>query len=189
MAKKTFRPKPLLFYVALILFFTSCLESDNIKPESSGQSGDVLLVLDESVYNSTIVDSFVLMMNTEIEGLPQFESAFDLVIIKEKDFSHLFQMHRNIITVHVDPELSETELAIKKDIWSKPQIVARMRAKDTTSLKKIVMSYTNPLIETFNNAELDRIVKNYGTIKQNEINNAMKEKFGFTASVPKTFFH
>ena len=165
------------------------MESDKIKPDSSGKVGNIVLVLSEEVYNSTVVDSIVTMMNSEVEGLPQFESQFDLVIIKESEFSHLFQMHRNIFTVHVDKEIKseDPELAVKKDVWSKPQVVARLRARDTTALKNVIMSYAQPLCETFNNAERNRIMADYSTIIQQEAKKQLQDNFNITSSVPRTF--
>lgn len=189
MAKQIINLKLLTLSTLFIVFSSSCLESDNIKPDSSGKVGNIVLVLSELVYNSTIVDSIVTMMNTEVEGLPQFESQFDLIIIKESEFSHLFQMHRNIITVHVDKDLQseEPELAVKKDVWSEPQLVARLRAKDTIALKKVIMSYTEPLCETFNKAERNRIITDYSTIVQQESQSQLKENFNISSAIPRTF--
>jgi hypothetical protein len=104
--------KLLVGVLAMVLI--SCSEEDKsrlLKQNVSGKAGEIIVVIDKSNWETEPGMELRNVLAVEYPYLPQVEPSYTLINIAEKDFTNIFQIHRNIIYIKVDSEkFPETEL-------------------------------------------------------------------------------
>lgn len=166
------------------LFFYSCETSKSPLPGYSGASGELVIVADNKLWESSLrilVDSTV---GDYQFGLPQPEKKFNIIHIPPASFIRVFQIHRNILIVNLNPNAS-AKLEVKKNVWSNGQVVAELTIPDQTALDRFLKQNSNLLIETYNKEEVARLIdKNTKLAKQEPIEQ-IKQKHHFDILLQK----
>lgn len=178
--------------VAIISFaslFTSCgNKAMTGKPGSSGKTLELLLVAKNSTYmgsTKTAVDTFFV---TPQDGLNQPESRFDVVRISPNDFegNTMFQAHRNILILDIDP-MGVNKVYLENDKWSTPQVVIRIAANSRETLDSMILTQGERLLKEYYKQEYRRMDKIFSQTPDIKIINKIKEKYGFSLSIPEEF--
>ena len=159
--------KRFLKYLAValtaVIALTSCSEEKKRKallPNISGKAGEIIVVIDKGDWEGTVGNVLRDSLAKETPFLPQREPLFGLVNVPQNAFSHMFQIHRNIIVVNIENTVTEPGVVIRKDVWATPQTVIYINAVDKESAVKMIEE-NSPLIEvTIEQAERDRIIRN-----------------------------
>ena len=149
-----------LFLLISIFLITSC--EDDSKPipigNLSGRPGEVVIVCKKSEWNGEVGDSIQSIFHRSQYGLPQDEPYFNLIQTTDQNFNKIFKTFRNILYVDIDTNrMSKAELSIKRSVWAKGQLIARIDAPDKASFLNLLSENRNVLINYFNNKELDRL--------------------------------
>lgn len=185
--------KRIVATIAIVLAF-GCLFSGcgskalTGKPGSSGKTLELMLVTKNSTYTGTteaVIDS---LFRTPQVALNQPEPMFDVVKIAPNDFegNTMFQAHRNILILEVDPQ-GINKVYLEYDQWSTPQVVIRMTANSRESLDSMLLANGERLQKEFYKQEYLRMAKIFSATPGIKIINKIKEKYGFTLSIPEEF--
>ena len=158
------------------------------KPGSSGKTLELMLVAKNSVYMGSTEMAIDSLFKTPQDGLNQPEPRFDVVRISPNDFegNTMFQAHRNILILDMDP-LGINKIYLEKDKWSTPQVVIRITADSRESLDSMLLVQGERLLKEYYRQEYRRMDKIFSQTPDVKIINKIKEKYGFTLSIPEEF--
>ena len=113
--------------ILLLLFSVSCKkEKQPLLPKVTGKLGEVILVIDQYVWDSEIGIFLNNLLTKPFEALPQVEPSYDPVRIASSAFTNIFKSHRNIIITKISSRNKKPRILVQRDIWAKPQIVVNI---------------------------------------------------------------
>ena len=100
--------------------FFSCNNNgeSKIKLENTGNYHEIILVINDQIWEGKTGDILKEIFEKEIEGMPQSEQLFDLIQINESEFSRIFKTYENII--FFSDEIKDSYI---KNKWAKNQTV------------------------------------------------------------------
>ena len=168
----------------LLLFY--CCKQQTTKTASSGKSGELLIVMPEPLWNTSVDDALQNTFGKEQHGLPQAEPFFRLVSVKKNEFKGLLKQHRNIFIAEIGG--TEPKLVFQKDVWAQPQIIIKATAPDSVSLEFLIATQADQLIEYFNREERSRIISGYKKLSDKTIETTIKKEFGLGLVVPEGYY-
>ena len=172
--------------LALILF--SCKNSDIVlKPSISGKAGEVIIVTNKGHWEAEPGSMLRTILASDYPYLPQREPSFNLINIGERDFTTIFQIHRNILMLKIDPQYTKPKMVTKEDIWAAPQTVITITAPSEEAATKFLDKQKGLLFNTINQAERNRVIKNSRRYEAKAIRTAVTREFGGSPYFPKGY--
>lgn len=166
-------------YLSLIFFF-SCnnLETD-IKLESTGSYNEIIVVVEDKIWEEEVGEKLKKIFETEIEGLPQPEQMFNLIQINSGEFNRLFKTHKNIIFVSKNVTSS-----FSKNKWAEDQIVIYINSESSEE------EFIRNCIEAFNlidKKELENIKSLYQSGHNKKVSELIKKEFDIDIYLPTEY--
>lgn len=181
------KSKLLFALIALVALISACGGSNaNLYPNATGKPGEMLLIIDDNKWSSPVGDSIRGVFNRAVYGLPQPEPNFDIINISNKAFSRLFQTHRNIVRVRISPQITESYVKVKKDVWAKPQIYFEIHANHDSSFHKMFDQHKESILDSLLNSDVNNYIKGYKRFNAGETKNIFRKK-GLDLAIPKGF--
>ncbi len=184
-----------IFYLGIILFMlaglTSCKEDakKSGKSRSIGNSSEILVVVqNEAQWDNDIGKSIKNYFGETQYGLPQDEPLFKLSHVKVSVFNDMFQKHRNIIIVNIDPKVKQSKVEFSKDLWAKPQRVFKITAPSVAEFVKVFNSRKETMMNEFSAAEHERIMTVFRPNNNVKVVEKVIKQFGLKMVLPKGFF-
>ena len=147
--------------------------------ESTGKQNEIILVIDNSDWESLPGDILRKTFESEIDGLPQSEQLFNLVQINHSEFSRFFRNHKNIMFVGRDYKDSYS-----KNKWAKSQIVMYINSNSNKE------DFKTSCIRSFNflnRKELENIKYSYKSAHNTEARKYIQESFGIDLFLPTEY--
>jgi hypothetical protein len=176
-----------LFGICTIFMFSSCKDKGKgYVPKISGSTGEMLIVMSDSVHNSTGGEKLESVMRQPVVGLPQAESLFDVSIIPHRAFSERLRSFRNLVLVNVKPGL-EPDIKYYKGQWGKQQAMTHVFAKDTWQLDSLINANEIKLAGFFVKAERDRSQNYYRKYINKNLTEKFQKKWNAFMIIPVTF--
>ena len=87
-------------YFSLVFFINACVgESTSVLPSHTGAINEVVIVIDEPIWEGASGDSLRQSLSTEVPGISWSEPLFDVIQINSTAFSRIFKTHRNLVIV------------------------------------------------------------------------------------------
>ena len=170
----------ILLSLSIMLF--SCIKNGNSKkvlPANTGKQNEIILVMNQKLWEGKKGDMMRDIFEKEIAGLPQSEKFFNLIQINPSEFSRFFQSHKNIM--FVSPGIKDS---YSKNKWAKAQIVMYLNS-DANEI-----DFEKSCKKTFSfldRKELENIKYGYekGHYKKGRLH--IKDKFGFELFLPTEY--
>lgn len=175
---------PLIF-----LLVVSC-NIDNrgpLRPAPTGAPGDLLLVMNDNLWDSYSGDTIRSILAGPVDALPQVEPRFDVIRIDHSGFGKNFKQHRNIIVVKVGADQPKPKILVQKGLWARTQLLITLLAPNEESLIKLLNDDRDKLISLLVNEELKRLMDSYYTIQDKEIVDKLKKEQNIKLNVPKGY--
>ncbi|MCK4856249.1 MAG: DUF4837 family protein, partial [Bacteroidales bacterium] len=105
-----------IFLLSLISFIliTACTQQERkgLLPMVTGKPGEVLLVIDPYLWESTLGQYFSDFCNVPFEALPTDEPIYTLIHIPSDGFNRIFKGHRNIILTDISDQYTEPRIIV-----------------------------------------------------------------------------
>lgn len=178
----------LLYALASLSSCDSNINRSNL-PRSIGNTSEVLVVVqNEQQWDNIIGQSIKKMLGQEQYGLSQPEPVFDLAHITVNNFSDMFKKHRNILIVDIDKNATSTKVEKFEDKWSAPQKIIRVVASSASAFSNDFPSFTEKIIEDFNEAERSRILSVFRPSSKNDVLKKVRKSFNLDITVPEGFY-
>ncbi|MBK8807301.1 MAG: DUF4837 family protein [Bacteroidales bacterium] len=189
--KKYFQALAKLFFITSLLYLlSSCKEETNknmLLPNSSGASGEILLISDDKNKNSELTKLLTDLFQTEQIGLPQSEPIFDLIVIPPYAFKNVFVKHKSIISYIIDSKYKQADVAIQNNVYAQPQTIIQFTAPNERSLMNYIQQNSDKILGHLYKDEQQLLLKTYTQFPNNEVIEQIKKKYELSLLFPNTF--
>jgi len=158
-----------------------------LKPTPSGAPGDVLLVMNDKLWQSFSGDSIRSILASPVDALPQDEPRFNVIRINHSVFGKTFMQQRNIIIVKVGSDQPEAKLLVQNDLWARTQLLITILAPDEDALVALLNENRDKLITLMVNTELRRLMNAFHSITDKAITDRLKNEKNIVLTIPKGY--
>ncbi|MCQ2344466.1 MAG: DUF4837 family protein [Paludibacteraceae bacterium] len=180
--------KKTLFITLSVLLLTSCGGSRSLKPESSGAAFELLLVIDDDVYNSPAGDSLRMFIEGPVPFLPQPEPQFQISRIPHRLYDRLLQTTRNILFVNIDPNLyTQAKAKFLNEPWANNQAVCNINAPSRQEFADFISKNGDRIVDFFVTAERKRMHEYFLANFNRQANDTVYELFDSNLAIPTSF--
>ena len=174
---------PLLAAVVL----TACGNGGVTKVSSHGSPYELIIVSSHDNWQGELGDTLRSVMSQPIPYLMGQEPMFNVLRIQPSAFKDFITKHRNVMIVNVDSKYENPSMTAAYDMYSAPQIIVSVTGPTVESLTDYVSQYREELQANFNIAERDRYVARVSPYSDKQLDQKVKDKFGFDIKLVKGF--
>lgn len=182
--KKTIRLSGL---ICMILILASCKKDGKtiFTPNSSGTPYEVLVVMDNAMWNDTIGGKALFdVLDKDVPGLPQPERSFRISQIDPTKFRRGFRVFRNIIMTDISERYTQGKFKFTRDVYASPQMILTIQAPDEETFAEYVTKHGQVIIDFFVKSEMNRQI-NMLKKKHNEVvSDKVDSIFGCSVWIP-----
>ena len=176
-----------LVFALVAVFAASCNDSSElVKQNVGGKAGEIIIVANKAEWESEPGSELRSILATPYPYLPQSEPSYTLINIPHKSFTSLFEYHRNIIILKVEPEL-KAEFKAVEDVWAAPQTVIMITAPTKEEVTRVIADNAEQLFNIINQAERNRIMRNSKRYEDVALRQFVADKFGGSPYFPKGY--
>ena len=182
--------KKYFFYFILPLFLFSCDSSNSsVKPAHSGAAGEIIVVSSKAIWEAGLDTIMRDNFQYYLPMLPQPEAAFTILHYTPKQFSMILERHRNIISVKINPELTDAQAKfdLLKDKWAKEQLVLEIVAPSLDVVKDLFDEKKEDLVKIIDTKENERLSWLFSAYAAKPVMSLVKRKFDVDLIFPKGF--
>jgi hypothetical protein len=184
--------KRIIQIVVLCLFvvvsISSCKKTTKgLRPAVTGKSGEVVVIINDALYEGSVGDTLKSVLKDTQIGLPQDESLFDILQITHNEFSSMFKTHRSILDLRVSSKVTENKISVKDEVYAKTQSFMKIEAKNNQEMIKLLRENKNKIITYFHIGERERKIKVFKKNVVQEIFEKLKKKNNFTLAFPSGY--
>ena len=177
--------------LAILIGITSCHNSfsgsSNGKSNTStvsGKQGDVLVVINNDYWNSTLGQMIRDSLKAEYPMLPQPEPYFRVSNVPHGGFNTMFQIQRNIIRVSISPE-NPNKVTYRRNVWATPQCVVEVKADNYNNAVKLFEENAGKIRNVIEGYERERIIENNAAYSSPSTEYEVQKIFGGSPIFPK----
>ena len=174
--------------IAAALLLVSCGGgSKQLLPSVSGKAGEILVVMDKSYWESNPGNAVRELLASDCPWLAQKEPLYSLVNIVPSNFVKMFQVHRNILMVRIEPQVQTEGMVYRNDVWAQPQCVIQLSAASEDRAMELIAENGQAIAGTFEQAERDRVIANSKRYEERSIASAVNDIFGGSPHFPSGY--
>ncbi|MBQ8672816.1 MAG: DUF4837 family protein [Bacteroides sp.] len=176
--------KKILFYVciAVTMVLSSC---DALTPTSSGRAYEILVVIDQDMWERPAGRALYNVLDTDVPGLPQSERSFRMMYTDPANYDSTLKLIRNIIIADVNGErYTQPKFTAAKNVYANPQALLTIQAPDEESFAEYVTKNKQVILDYFTHAEMNRQIILLENKHSNMISNAVDSLFGCSVWLP-----
>lgn len=178
--------KLIVFCLAAIVAVSCDDSSQLVKQNVGGKAGEIIIVANKAEWESEPGAELRSILATPYPYLPQSEPSYTLINIPHKSFTSLFEYHRNIVLLKVDPQL-KAEFKAVEDVWAAPQTVIMITAPTKEEATQIIAQNSEQLFNIIGQAERNRIMRNSKRYEDVALRQFVADKFGGSPYFPKGY--
>jgi hypothetical protein len=164
---------------------TAGFKSDNF---SNGKAGELVLITDDQFFTDTLKKQVMDILTQPQPAINQIEPMFDILNFSNQEFKGTFQRHRSIVHFDINPDYSSNRITIEKNVWASPQIYVHIKGTNAETCVKMFLDQQNDFMPVLYDNDLKRLQTFYQNNKNAGIEAKIKEKFGYSLSVPQHYF-
>lgn len=181
-----------LFYLnlsVLILLLASCGNKKGggksvFTPTSSGRAYEILVVIDQQMWERPAGRALFNVLDTDVPGLPQSERSFRIMYTDPTNYDMTLKLIRNIIVAEVEDIYTQPKMKYAKDVYAAPQSILTIQAPDEQSFEEYVSQHKQAIIDFFTRAEMNRQIMVLETKHNNYVYDEVKKMFDCEVWVP-----
>lgn len=179
--------KKITLIAVAALFALSACKNLTTKPNATGTSNEVLVVIDDSIAKDPAGEAIFGVLNQDMPCMPQSEPYFNISKTTHKGFTDLLRPARNIIIVSVGDRYSRVKMSDENDRWSKPQSIIKIQGPTSKEVAQAIEKYEKDILNYFIKAERKRSIAYQRHYKEPAAMERVVKKFGFSMVIPKGF--
>lgn len=178
--------KKYLCYFSLLLAalasFSAC--GKGWTSSSSGRAYEVLVVIDQEMWERPAGRALYNALDTDVPGLPQSERSFRIMYTSPQNYDSTLKLVRNIIIADVRDIYTQPKLKYAKDVYASPQVILTIQAPDEESFQTFVEQQSQTIVDFFTKAEMNRQIASLRDSHSDPISAAVQEQFGCDIWLP-----
>lgn len=145
----------------VMLTFVSCQGKKSVfTPTSSGRPYEVLVVVNNQVWERPAGRALFNVLDTDVPGLPQAERSFRISYTDPLYYDQTLKLFRNIIIVDIQNIYSAPKLKYARDVYASPQMIMTIQAPNEEEFETFVDENKQTIIDFFVKAEMNRQINN-----------------------------
>lgn len=145
--------------VVQALCLSSC-DSEFVKPAASGRPYEVMVVVDDSLWQRPAGRALFNVLDTDIPGLPQPERSFRISQVHPDHFDKILNIFRNVIRVKINKkEFTRTKMKFVRDLFSRQQVVLTIQSPSEEEFAAYMEKHSNDIIHFFVRTEMNRLIR------------------------------
>lgn len=169
-----------------VLFGLTACGSKFITPSSSGRPYEVLVVVDDSLWQRPAGRALFDVLDTDIPGLPQPERSFRISQTDPSRFNQILNIFRNIIVVNIDKKTyTQTKMKYVRDEFASPQVILTIQSSNEQDFAAFVSRNKEQIIDFFVKTEMNRLIKELDEQHSLTVSQLAREMFGCEFHAPK----
>ena len=180
--------------LSTVFLLTSCFQNpgsdsklaNDILRNITGAAGEILIVLDNTLWKGEIGNILRETFEQEYPSLPQPEPLFDVIHIPQGAFDNMFRTHRTIILADISPEIESNKITYSQDRWARPQLIINIYASDNQSFIKLLQDFGERLVNKILNEDRKRIAEVFKSSKDLNIKNSLA-KLHVNLAIPRGY--
>jgi len=176
--------------IAILLFLSLILASCNqgnkkpLKPTPSGPPGDLLLVVNDKIWESPAGDTLRAILASPVDALPQNEPHYDVIQIKHSVFDKNFKQQRNIVVVKVGADQVESKIVVQKGLWARSQLLIGIQATDQQALINLLEEKREEILNLLIDTERKRLMSAYSKSTDKTVTEKLRKDHNIVMTVP-----
>ncbi len=184
------RSTNIIYSLLLLLLILHSCDADRkpLLPNVSGKSGEIMVVMNEPLWNSEVGTVIFDSLTKTMPATPQPEPIFDIFQIPFSGFTKSTQSHRNIIFVEVSDKYSKAEYATQKNRYAKPQLIVSLKAPDKQQMKELFNKNAAKIIQTFKHMERKRYLQYFKNNLKAEVVDKLKNNHQVKLTIPDGYY-
>lgn len=155
--------KKTLFYLSILvaaLALSSCGHGGKkslFTATSSGRAYELLVVIDQGVWERPAGRALFDVLDTDVPGLPQSERSFRIMYTDPSTYDSTLKLIRNIIVVDLNSSrYTQPKFKSAVNVYAYPQNILTIQAPDEQSFGEYVTEHAQVIIDYFTRAEINR---------------------------------
>ena len=178
-------------FALIVLAFVGCrefhtLSKDGKKPIQGG-AYEVLVVCDNSEWESPLGTKLRELLEQPVEMLNQNEPMFNVLRITSGDLRHLLLQHRNILKVVISDKVAQAQINAQYDLDAAPQIVLTFQAPTQKAALEYLEANGDALTKVLEIAERNRTIAYAEKHNVKVLNDLLHSEFDIDAKIPKGY--
>lgn len=165
-----------ILLVMLLAMFVSC-KNGGLSSGISGPSGEVLVLMNNALWDGAVGDTVKHWMGQEQVGLPQGEPVFDLLHLPPSMFEKNVKSHRNVLSVEISDKVDSAAVVMKDSPWATGQVYVKIQARDAETFYKLFDANKQNIMALFLKTERERIIDVNRKTPEAAVFNLIKNKF------------
>lgn len=174
-------------FLVITLLQVSCSSNGKsaFAPTSSGRAFEILVVIDQDMWERPAGRALYNVLDTDVPGLPQSERSFRIMYTDPTNYDSTLKLIRNIIIVEVNPQrYTQPKMSYAKDVYSYPQAILTIQAPTEASLGGFITENTYKIIDFFTRQEINRQMMLLENKHNAFVSDKVKDMFGCEVWVP-----
>ena len=178
------RALSILLLLSCLISCTSGDKNVRIVP-SKGLPSELLLVVDDKVWNSDIADTLKAITQGSVPGLMQDEPFFQVVRISSRHYTQTYTTFHSKLFVHLDSDLKSAIVGVSRDVVAKPQIEVTVAAPNMDSLRKFLSDKALYVRGLLDDAQIEMRAAEIRKHHNRDISQKFASVVGYDLKVPK----
>jgi len=173
-----------LYYLFIAtLALTSCNDTPVSVTDSAGRANDILLVIENDLWESEVGDTLRQILAAPVDGLVREEPQFTINQIKPDAFKGRIMKNRNYLKVELSDKA--TGVNVTNGLYANPQTGVIIRGENETELIEQILINSQQIKDVYKTGE---IAEKHRLMKNTQINiDGIKERFGIDLIAPRSY--
>lgn len=176
-----------LIFASLVFLVSGCVDGESALPKASGRANEVLLVLDDGIFDSKTGQKINNLFVQDVAGLAWDEPFFDVSRLNRQNYTEMFQIARNIVYIDVSDNYTSGKVKLYKNLHSNGQAFVQVQAPNIASLDSLMDRQGNRILSYLYTSERDRAIKYYKKFESKSISDSIKNQMGIKILIPTSF--
>jgi len=159
-------------------------------PNSVGKTSELLVVMNEGLWEASSGDTVRDFFGQQVPRLPQVEPMFTTPNVNLSALNkRMFKNHRNLFIVDIDESrYNRPYIETKEDLWSFPQRVIRINSPHLKGFYRLFEEHQQAFLRLFHENEIRRLQITFSQAASIEIRNMLMENYDVSMVFPDGFF-
>ena len=156
-----------------------------LTPASSGNPYEVMVVMEDSLWNGEIGVATKEILEQPIPMLPQDEPMFHVSRVNPKRYDRITNLFRNILVVRQNDMYTKVRMSAERNVFSDPQLIITIEGPNIDSLTSFIRKKEDRLPQLICGEEINRYATDLEFDHNVKVNKKCQELFGCSIYVPQ----